>query len=276
MFSSHTPIILIACLIGLAFIAGIICVSFCVFRHRDYLAKAHDAEASHLDLPGMDMAQGRLPYPDGSGPHPPGYDNLGLPPPSYQAVFTRNAAPTEDEVQLLRRRLEKLCRRRSMATPDHAAREGSIRDSEVRRLTQWIERLETLREDEEAVVAGTGPLLLDRRRRTMRLVSSQSEPASLPTRSTVILREQRWSDILYGMVPRARRPSTCTRLRRPASPDISASASSLTMPTGPTRPVIPPLPFSPTLSDAINIRLVALREQALWETTDGYNIGVAK
>ncbi|KAJ6781127.1 hypothetical protein PWT90_00708 [Aphanocladium album] len=179
MILSQIPIIFIACILCMAFLAILICLGFYISRHRSYLFKPWDTEQGAGN---MGMAPGQV----SEQRHPPVYcvEDLIGPPPSYQAVFTRPHAPTHHEIRILRRGLEKLLRRRGLDTANgaHAAAETAIRDSEIRCLSQWIERLEMLREEEGEQDAG--PVFNPRR--TMRLVHSETEPVMLPMRLATV------------------------------------------------------------------------------------------
>ncbi|KAM3465728.1 hypothetical protein NHJ6243_001400 [Beauveria neobassiana] len=165
MFSQN-PIVFIVCIIGLAFVATMIWLGFYLIRHRPYFAKPGDAEQAVV------YANTARAYstPDhgGSQQHPPVYcaDDIACPPPSYEAIFRRDTAPTPHEVHVLRHRLEKFhChRRRSSSSPADtaAACETAIRDSQIRDLAQWTDRSEMLRDDGEQD-DGDAPALSRRR-----------------------------------------------------------------------------------------------------------------
>lgn len=251
----HSPTIFIACLVAMVFFGAMIWVAFYITRHRLDTNNPADVEADAAATT-MEIARRERPFLHGDPEqlHPPVYcvDDLECPPPSYQAVFSRNTAPTQQEMRTLHRRLEKLQQRRASAgtssapgSPSSSAAGSSssssrsvsgvntnaatntpncdeaIRDSEIRCLRQWIDRLETLREEDDQPVFGT--------RRTMRVVSSRSEPAALPARAATVQRETGWVGC------------------------------------GLPREILPPYqpPPSPSLSESMEIRFGELREQVL-------------
>lgn len=242
----HSPSVFIASLLGLAFLVALALVIFYVTRHRPYMVKPHDPE-SGADYMGMAAGEQDPPqFSEIQQHHPPVYcvDDLQYPPPTYEAVFTRTTVPTQHEMHLLRKRLEKLKRRQRREAANstdtgirqsNATRscETAIRDSEIRCLQQWIERLDTLRDDEEAdegMMTRRTSSFHHPHRSTVRLVHSQSEPAVLPTRIVTIQRETGWINC------------------------------------GIPREVAPPYsvpPPSPTLAETMDTRFAELREQMM-------------
>ncbi|KAJ3495602.1 hypothetical protein NLG97_g3282 [Lecanicillium saksenae] len=248
MIFSQSPIIFIACILGMAFLAILICFGFFISRHRSFLLKPADAEqgAGQTSMVEEQSPQQRH--------HPPVYciDDIDCPPPSYQAVFTRPHAPSHREMRILRRRLEKLQRRRGSDTANDvpATPEMAIRDSEIRCLTQWIERLEMLREEEGEQDAGR----LFSPHQTLRLVHSESQPVTLPTRSATM----RGAPAIPGS----------TRLQRSATePGLVQFARSRDVEPPPT-PTYPP--SSPT-PGGLDIRFTELREQIMRRMGNRYS-----
>ncbi|KAJ4164016.1 hypothetical protein LMH87_005708 [Akanthomyces muscarius] len=246
MIFSQSPVIFIACILGLALFAILVWFGFYLVRHRPYLAKPVDAEQALDCMPRP--ARGEVLPEYSRQNHPPVYcdDDLACPPPSYQAVFTRHSAPTPDELRVLHRRLEKLQRRRRRRSGggDTTAGETAIRDSEIRCLAQWIERLEMLRDEEEQ---DAGPALPGRRR-TVRLVQSESEPAMLLSRSATV------------------RGSSAAAAQQGSTLGRSATEPGLVC-FAPSREVAPPptpmaAPTSPTAAE-MDLQLAELREQLM-------------
>ncbi|KAM3509986.1 hypothetical protein MY11210_006091 [Beauveria gryllotalpidicola] len=250
MMFSQNPIVFIVCVIGLAFVATMIWLGFYLIRHRPYFAKPGDAE--HAVVYANTVR--RHPTPDdGSQQHPPVYcaDHVAFPPPSYEAVSTRDAVPTPHEVHVLRRRLEKLnChrgRRRSSSSPADAsaACETAIRDSQIRDLSQRTDQWEMLRDDEEQD-DGHAPALS--RRRTVSVVQPGHEPTTRPT----ILGPEAGEAMLQRS---ATEPGLvhCTRWRNVAPPPTPTAAAS-----------------SPTPGD-MDIRIAVLREQLMRAASNRYS-----
>ncbi|TQV98392.1 hypothetical protein IF1G_02472 [Cordyceps javanica] len=188
LISTQNPIVFIACIVGLAFLATTIWLGYYIIRHRLYRPKRYDAEQQYV-VNCVDMT----PPPESSLPpeyrHPPVYcaEDLACPPPSYQAALTRSTVPTPHEMDVLRRRLHKLQRRRHRrGETDASGCEMAIRDSEILCLAQWIERLEMQGEQEagqqqQPHVVAPGPDA-GRRRVASFAPSSGSEPVALPAR----------------------------------------------------------------------------------------------
>ncbi|XWW99850.1 hypothetical protein V2A60_007864 [Cordyceps javanica] len=199
LISTQNPIVFIACIVGLAFLATTIWLGYYIIRHRLYRPKRYDAEQQYV-VNCVDMT----PPPESSLPpeyrHPPVYcaEDLACPPPSYQAALTRSTVPTPHEMDVLRRRLHKLQRRRHRrGETDASGCEMAIRDSEILCLAQWIERLEMQGEQEAgqqqqphvapgpdagrrrvasfAPSSGSAPVALPARRATMRYSSTAQE-----------------------------------------------------------------------------------------------------
>lgn len=191
---ANTPNILIACLFGIAVLIAALSAAFCAHRHhyrKKFFAFEHD-NPSRLEMGESNDAPPILPQIE---QHPPVYcvEDLQQPPPAYQAIFSRATRPSPQEVGALRRRLEKLMRRRN--TPNLDNRERAIRDSEISNLSEWIQRIEALRDCEGGHI---------RRRPTLRLVGGGSEHQprnSEPDR--VLYREAGWVGV--GL-PREVRP----------------------------------------------------------------------
>ncbi|ATY64692.1 hypothetical protein A9K55_005187 [Cordyceps militaris] len=174
----QNPIVFIACIVGMALLATVVWLCFYLLRRRFRRGtKPYDAEQP---LGYLDVAP-----PDHRRRHPPVYcvDDLGCPPPSYQAAVTRAAAaPTPLEMHTLRRRLEKLQRRRRRRRTaiDVTPAETALRDAEIRDLARWIDRWETMLGDHDAPPAAD-------RRWARRLVLSQSAVQFSPARRGHVL-----------------------------------------------------------------------------------------
>lgn len=256
MIFSQNPVTFIACILGLALFAILVWFGFYLVRHRPYLAKPIDAEQALECMP-RSAADGDSPPEYSRRHHPPVYcvDDLACPPPpSYQAVLTRHPAPTPDELRVLHQRLEKLeRRRRRRRTADETATgETAIRDSEIRCLAQWIERLETLRDEEEQDAGAALPS----RRRTVRLVQSDSEPAVLPSR---------WATVRASAA--AQRGSTLER--SDTEPGLVCHARSREVAPPPT-PMAMAAPASPTPAE-MDLQLAELREQLMRVLPSGHS-----
>ncbi|KAF1736977.1 hypothetical protein CRV24_002591 [Beauveria bassiana] len=159
-------------------------LGFYLIRHRPYFAKPGDAEQAVVYANTAARAYSTPDHGGSQQQHPPVYcaDDIACPPPAYEAIFRRDTASTPHEVHVLRHRLEKLHghRRRSSSSPADttAACETAIRDSQIRDLAQWTGRLEMLLDDGEQD-DGDAPALS--RRRTVRVVQWEHEPATRPT-----------------------------------------------------------------------------------------------
>ncbi|KAM3500947.1 hypothetical protein MY10362_005964 [Beauveria mimosiformis] len=253
MFSQN-PILFIVCVIGLAFVATMIWLGFYLIRHRPYLAEPGDAEQAVVYA---NTARGHAIQDHGSQQHPPVYcaDHVSVPPPSYETVLRSDTGSIPHEVHDLQRRLEKLhChRRRSSSSPadTSAACETAIRDSQIRNLAQWTDRLEMLRDDGEQD-DGDAPAL--GRRRTVRVVQSEHEPATRPTSLDPALG---WPPAAHQvMLQRSATDSglaQCVRWRNVAPPPTPTAAAS-----------------SPTPGE-MDLRIAVLREQLLRATSNRYS-----
>lgn len=247
MFFSHSPVIFIACIVGMAFFATLVWFGFFLLRHRPaYLTKRPPVLDAEQALDGGSM---RAAAPNDADSlhrhHPPVYcvdDHLACPPPSYQAVLARPAAPTPHELRVLHRRLEKLHRHRRRSSPaDVSICEAAIRDSEIRGLAQWIERLQRLQGGPQEQEQDAGPLVGPRPR--LRLVPSDSEPAG-------------WATVRASPVA----PQASFLRGSAAEPGFISFAQTREVPRPPT-PTVPP--SSPTAPADMDVRFAELREQLM-------------
>ena len=146
---ANSPNILIACLFGIAVLGAALSAVFCTYRHhyrKQYFSYEHE-DPSRLEMGGPNDAP---PVFSQIEQHPPVYcvEDLQEPPPAYQAIFSRATRPSPQELGTLRRHLEKLRRRRDVPDLDNCER--AIRDSEISNLSEWIQRIEALRDSDDA------------------------------------------------------------------------------------------------------------------------------
>ncbi|KAM3552153.1 hypothetical protein MY1884_007348 [Beauveria asiatica] len=253
----QNPILFIVSVIGLAFVATMIWLGFYLVRHRPYFAEPGDAEQAVVYA---STARGHAIQDDGSQQHPPVYcaDHVSLPPPSYETVFRPDTGSTPHEMHDLQRGLEKLhCHRRrrssSSSSPADAsaACETAIRDSQIRDLAQWTDRWEMLGEGGEQDDADAPAL---GRRRTVKVVQSEHEPATRPTSLGPALGGPPAAHQV--MLHRSATDSglaQCVRWRNIAPPPTPTAAAS-----------------SPTPGD-MDLRIAVLREQLLRAASNRYS-----
>ncbi|KAK3179926.1 hypothetical protein K4F52_008669 [Lecanicillium sp. MT-2017a] len=193
---TSSPNILIACLFGIAVLTAAASAVFCTYRHQ-YKKKLYSLgrdEPSRLEMGQTDDAPPMLPPIE---QHPPVYcvEDLHEPPPAYQAVFSRGSRPSPQELSALRRRMEKLKRRINNPRLDDCER--AIRSSEISNLSEWIQRIEALRDCEAAAMESQQPT-------TLRMVGGSAEHRPRHSEhARVLYRETGWVGV--GL-PREIRP----------------------------------------------------------------------
>lgn len=207
------PALILALLVGVGIIGCAILGMYFTSRHMHQSQILHrqrlelDMSRSHnrydMEMGAQYVSRGRQQDTTTTIQHPPVYciEDMGDPPPMYEAVFSRPKRPSSQEVSHLKRCLANL--RKQKLTPETSAYDMAIREAEITSLKIWIEKLEKIRRCSDSDLYQLLP--------TIRLIGSSSAAAAcinispgINPSTQVVQRETGWIGV--GL-PREVRPT---------------------------------------------------------------------